>query len=108
MQNCILTATLHCTVNYRKKPILCSETAEVFRKWCRGALAKRGTFVYDQNQTILCRSRAERKILKMWNLYNVGNGLYGVFTTAKRALILSSKRGRLFKKYFFRSLTGAL
>jgi hypothetical protein len=30
-----------------------------------GALAKRGTFVYDQNQTILCRSRAERKFLKI-------------------------------------------
>ena len=41
-----------------------------------GALAKRGTFVYDKNQTILCRSQAERKFLKIWNLYNVGNGLY--------------------------------
>jgi hypothetical protein len=70
-------------------------------------LAKRGTFVYDQNQTILCRSRAERKFLKIWVsiFYNVGNGHY-------RALILetghflSSKRGRSFKKYFFRSLMG--
>ena len=33
-----------------------------------GALA----IVYDQNQTILCRSRAERKFLKIWSLYNVG------------------------------------
>ena len=32
-----------------------------------GALAKRGTFVYDQNHTILCRSQAERKFLKIWN-----------------------------------------
>jgi hypothetical protein len=31
-------------------------------------LAKWGTFVYDQNQTILCRSRAERKLLKTWSL----------------------------------------
>jgi hypothetical protein len=43
-----------------------------------GALANRGTFVYDQNQTMLCRSRAERKILKIWSLYDVGNGLYRV------------------------------
>ena len=57
-----------------------------------GALAKRGTFVYDQNQTILCRSQAKRKILKIWNLYNVGNGLYRVFTTAKRALFFQQKR----------------
>ena len=57
-----------------------------------GALAKRGTFVYDQNQTILCRSQAERKFLKIWNLYNVGNGLYRVFTTAKRALSFQQKR----------------
>ena len=57
-----------------------------------GALAKRGTFVYDQNQTILCRSLAERKFLKIWNLYNVGNGLYRIFTTAKRALSFQQKR----------------
>ena len=57
-----------------------------------GVLAKRGTFVYDQNQTILCRSQAERKVLKIWNLYNVGNGLYRVFTTAKRALSFQQKR----------------
>ena len=72
-----------------------------------GALAKRGTFVYDQNQTILCRSRAERKCLKIWSLYNVGNG----FTESlllQKGHFLSSKRGRLFKKYFFRSLNGVL
>ena len=57
-----------------------------------GALAKRGTFVYDQNQTILCRSQAERNFLKIWNLYNVGNGLYRVFTTAKRALSFQQRR----------------
>ena len=57
-----------------------------------GALAKRGTFVYDQNQTILCRSQAERKFLKIWSLYNVENGLYRVFTTAKRALSFQQKR----------------
>jgi hypothetical protein len=70
--------------------------------WPKGALL--GTFVYDQNQTILWRSRAERKILKICSLYNVGNGLYRVFTTAKRAFSFQ-KRGRLFKKYFFRSQT---
>jgi hypothetical protein len=37
-------------------------------KHFHGALAKRGTFVYDQNQTILCRSRAERKFLKIRSL----------------------------------------
>jgi hypothetical protein len=57
-----------------------------------GALTKRGTFVYDQKQTILCRSRAERKFLKTWSLYNVGNGLYRVFTIAKRALSFQQKR----------------
>jgi hypothetical protein len=57
-----------------------------------GALAKRGTFVYDQNQTILCRSRAERKFLKIWSLYDVGNGLYRVFTAAKKALSFQQKR----------------
>jgi hypothetical protein len=43
----------------------------------------------------------------MESLYNVGNGLYRVFTTAKRALF-SGKRGRSFKKYFFLSLNRAL
>jgi hypothetical protein len=57
-----------------------------------GALTKRGTFVYDQNQTILWRSRAERKFLKICSLYNVGNGLYRVFTTAKRAFSFQKKR----------------
>ena len=72
-----------------------------------GALAKRGTFVYDQNQTILCRSRTERKFLKIWSLCNVGNGLYRVFTTAKRALSFQQKRAFI-KKHFFRSVNGAL
>jgi hypothetical protein len=79
--------------------LLRTEAAEAFQKWRgRGALAKRGTFVYDQNQTILCRSRAERKYLKIWSLYNVGNGLsdFGVFTTSKKLVyFLSSKRGQL-------------
>jgi hypothetical protein len=57
-----------------------------------GALGKRGTFLYDQNETTLCRSRAERKFLKIWSLYNVWNGLYRVFTTAKRALSFQQKR----------------
>jgi hypothetical protein len=57
-----------------------------------GALTKRGTFVYDHKQTILCRSRAERKFLKTWSLYNVGNGLYRVFTIAKRELSFLQKR----------------
>ena len=49
-----------------------SEAAKLKHFESGGALAKRGTFVYDQNQTILCRSQAERKFL---SLYNVGNGL---------------------------------
>jgi hypothetical protein len=57
-----------------------------------GALAKRGTFVYDQNRMILCRSGAGRKCLKIWSLYDVGNSLYRVFTTAKRALSFQQKR----------------
>jgi hypothetical protein len=56
-----------------------------------GALTKRGTFVSDQDQTIRCL-RAERKCLKIWSLYSVGNGLYRVFTTAKRALSFQQKR----------------
>jgi hypothetical protein len=69
-------------------------------------LAKRGTFGYDKNQTILCRSRAERKCLKISSLYNVGNGLYRVFILQQKGNFLSSKRG--LRKYFFRSLDGAL
>jgi hypothetical protein len=68
-----------------------SEAAEAFRI-SGGALAKRITFVYDQNQTILCRSQTERKFLKIYNLHNVGNGLYRVFTNAKRALSFLQKR----------------
>ena len=70
-----------------------------------GALVKRGTFVYDQNQTILCRSQAKRK--------------FGVSITSEMVLTESLllrkghffpavKRGRSFKKYFFRSVNGAL
>ena len=80
---------------------------EVFRKW-RG-IGQKGHFCIWPNSTILCRSRAERKFLKIWVsiFYNVGNGHY-------RALILetghflSSKRGRSFKKYFFRALFSLL
>ena len=55
-------------------------------------MAKKGTFVYVQNQTILCRSRAERKFLKIRSLHNVGNGLYRVFPIAKRALSFQQQR----------------
>jgi hypothetical protein len=48
-----------------------SEAAEAFRKW-------RGTFVYDQNQTILCREPNE-KFLK-----------YGVSITSEMAFTESS------------------
>ena len=51
------------------------EAAEAFRKG--------GAFVYDQNQTILCR-RGRTKIFENMES-NVGNGLYRVFTTGKRA-----------------------
>jgi hypothetical protein len=59
-----------------------------------------GTFVNDQNQTILCRSRVERTFLKIWSLYNVGNGLYSVFTTAKMALSFQQKRAFIQKILF--------
>ena len=39
-------------------------------------MAKRGTFLNDQNQMNLCRLRAERRFLKTRSLYNVGNSLY--------------------------------
>jgi hypothetical protein len=71
-------------------------------------LAKGGTLVYDQNQTILCRSRAERKFLKIWSLYDVGNGLYRVFTAAKKGTFFPAKEGVYSRNTFFRSLTGAL
>ena len=61
-----------------------------------GALAKRGTFVDDQNQTIFCLSRAEGNFLKIWSLYNVRNILYRVFTTAKRALSFQQCQKRAF------------
>jgi hypothetical protein len=64
-------------------------------------LAKRGTFVYDQNQTILCRSGAERKFLKIWSLYDVGNGLYRVFTAAEKALSFQQKRAFIQEILFF-------
>jgi hypothetical protein len=69
-----------------------------------GALAKRVTFVYDQYQTILCRSRAKRKFLKIWSLYNVGNGLCRVFTTAKRALSFQQKRAFIQEKLYYFSI----
>jgi hypothetical protein len=61
-----------------------------FRKW-------RGAFVYmtKTDQNYFCRSRAERKFLKIWSHYNGGNGLYRLFTTAKRALSLQKKRASI-------------
>jgi hypothetical protein len=59
------------------------------------ALAKRGTFLHDQNETILCRLRAERKFLKIWSLYTSEMALYycnALFTTAKRALSFQQNR----------------
>ena len=60
-----------------------------------GALAKRGTFVYDQNKGIerfYIVHEPNEHFLKIWNLYNVGNGFYRVFTTAKRVLSFQQKR----------------
>ena len=58
-----------------------------------GALVKRGTFVYDQNQT---------KNLKIWNLYNVGNGFYyckkGTFFPAKEGVHSRNQLFSLLKK----------
>ena len=49
-----------------------------------GALAKRGTFVYDQNQTILCRSQAKRK-------FGVSITLEMVFTESLQSLYYCEK-----------------
>ena len=66
-----------------------------------GALAKRSTCVYDQDQAILCRSRAVRtKIFKKWGVYNVGNDLYRVFTTAEWALSFQQKRAFIQEIFF--------
>jgi hypothetical protein len=45
--------------------------------------------------------RAERKCLKIWSLYDVGNGLYRVFTAAKKALSFQQKRAFIQEKLFF-------
>ena len=59
------------------------EATEGFRKR-RGIDQKpKRALLYMIKIKRLCRSRAERKFLKIWSLYNVGNGLYRVFTTAK-------------------------
>jgi hypothetical protein len=51
-----------------------------------------GALYMTKIQTILRRSQAERNFLKIWSLYNVGNNLYRVFATAKRALSFQQKR----------------
>ena len=55
-------------------------------------------------------SRTKIRNLKIWSPYNVGNGLYRVSESLllRKGHFLSRKRGRLFKKYFFRSLNWAL
>jgi hypothetical protein len=67
---------------------LTAEATEAFRTEVEGHWPKGALLYTDQHQTILCRSRAERKFLKIWSPYDVGNGLYRVFTSAKRALSL--------------------
>jgi hypothetical protein len=64
--------------------------------WPKGAL-----LYMKKIQTILCRSRAERNFLKIWSLYDVGNGLYRVFTAAKKALSFQQKRAFIQEILFF-------
>jgi hypothetical protein len=66
-----------------------------------GALAKRGTFVYDQNQTILCRSRAERNFLKICSFSITSEMVFTESLLVQKGHFLSNKRGRSFNKYFF-------
>ena len=66
-------------------------------------MGKRALLYMNKNQMILCRSRAERKFLKIWRLYNVGNGLYRVFTPVKRALSFQQMR-MLIQEIHFPSL----
>ena len=75
-----------------------SEAAEAFRKW-RG-IGQKGHFcIYDQNQTILCRSQAERKFLKTMESQSITSEM--AFTESlllQKGHFLSCKRGRSFKK----------
>ena len=77
-----------------------------------GALAKRGTFVYDQNQTIFMSFTSRTKCHEHFCKYGVSITSEMAFTESlllqKGGHFLSSKRGLSFKKYFFRSLNGAL
>ena len=66
-----------------------------------GALAQRGTFVYDPNQTILCRSRAERKCLKIWSLYITSEMALQSLYYSKRALSFLQKRAFIQEILFY-------
>jgi hypothetical protein len=66
-----------------------------------GALTKRGTFVNDQNQTILWRSRAERKFLKIWSLYNVGNWPLQSLYYCEKGIFFPEKEGVYSRNTFF-------
>ena len=74
---------------------------EKFLNHCRGrgsiSMDKRGTFVYDQNQTILCR-----KVLKICSPITAEMAFSYRVVLLQKGHFLSSKRGRSFKKYFFR------
>jgi hypothetical protein len=82
-----------------------SEAAEAFQKW-RG-IGQKGHFCIWPKSNDFLSFTSQTKFLKIWSLHNVGNGIYRVFTTAKRAFP-SSRRGRSFKKYCFRSVNGSL
>ena len=58
-----------------------------------GALTKRGTFVYTRIKRFYEVNEPNENCLKYGvSIYNVGNGLYRVFTTAKRAFSFQKKR----------------
>jgi hypothetical protein len=64
------------------------------------------TFVYNQNQTILCRSsRAERKIFQKYGVSITSEMAFTESLQLQKGYFLSSKK---YKRYFFRSLNGIL
>jgi hypothetical protein len=73
-----------------------------------GALAKRDTFVYDKksNDFMSFTSRTEM-FENMESLYITSEMAFTESLLLQKGHFLSNKRGRSFKKYFFRSLNGA-
>ena len=74
----------------REKYIMTSETAEAFRKW--RDIGQKGHFCILPKSNDFMSLTSRTKIFENMAFYNVGNGLYRVFTTAKRAHSFQLKR----------------